>query len=198
MPPEIHPVNTPETPHFWMALQDDLVEAAKVHVHGPDLPPLPLFERDVIRRLDTVQPAYAEPRFPPAAAAAIASIVLLTAMAIQLLPGLAQQREVAAPGTTPVVEEPDPVPVSAEQLVVNSFRRFADDRSEADELASQLRNRGYEVTVAHQTVTDPKLHGAVLEVRHASDISDTALTGQDVRGPVILVVAQAPTTRPVS
>lgn len=198
MPLEIEPVRLPETPRFWASLEQELTDAAAVQVHNPDAPATPRFDERVGHRLAARAPEYAEPGFPVTAFAAIVSIVLVTAMLIQFLPGLSVSNDLASPGVVPTAEVDAPATVSAEAMVVASLSRFADDRSEADRLAEDLRNRGYEVTVAQRLVTDPELHGAVLEVRHGADTTGATITAQDVRGPVILIVAQARSVRPVS
>jgi hypothetical protein len=205
MHPEFfHPTEPPETPRFWAGLEAELRETARVHVRPPAIPPTPRFEQDVLNRFDLERATYSEPGFPAGAMAAIAAVVVATAVLLQTLPGLPSSSGVASPGDVPrpqpvaateIVEQP---PLSAQAMVVASFARFADDRTEVDRLAASLRNRGYEVSVSHRVVPDPSLDGQILEMRHAFDTTGSTIMTGEARGPVVLVVAIAASERPVS
>ena len=204
MLPEFRTPKSPETPRFWADLETELRQAAQIQVRPPDIPSTPRFERALLAQADSATAGYREPRFPAIAAAAIASMVLVTALLLQALPGLPASSGIAAPGVAPrldpvtiagVTEAPD---VNAQAMVVASFARFADDRTEVDRLAAQLRNQGYEVSVSHRVVPDPSLDGQILEMRHAYDTTGATITTGEARGPVVLVVAIAAEERPVS
>ncbi len=64
--------------------------------------------------------------------------------------------------------------------------------TELDRLTNNLRNHGYEVRVAYQTVTDPSLDGEILHVRHAFATTRNAVLQREARGPVIVTVAEVP------
>ncbi|MDH3500213.1 MAG: hypothetical protein OEM97_08835 [Acidimicrobiia bacterium] len=182
----------PDNPSFWDALEHQLRVEATVTVNPAEVPATPEFDGAVLSHLAGRGPVYTEPGFPVIALAAIAAIILAAAGLIQLLPGMATDAQVASPGARARVE-PMPEPVSAEPMAVASFIRFTDQRSEADRMVDELRDRGYEVTVTHQTVSDPSLDGEILGVRHADDTSGVTLSTLDARGAVILIVAKAAT-----
>lgn len=194
------PHDVPDTPRFWDELEARLVAAAS----GPqplDVPETPEFENRLDEKLVAAATHFTEPRIPLPAVAAIAAIVLITATVLHALPrhrtesvaqpGVARTQVAAAVAKTDAAGP-------AEAMVVASFQRFVDPRDSVDRLASDLRNRGYEVSVERLTVADPSLDGEVLGIRHAFDVSGSTLKPGSARGPVILIVAQAAANRPVS
>jgi hypothetical protein len=196
MPPEFERAPDPLTPRFWAELESRLTEQAHASVWAPDVPETPEFERAVGRALATVPPPAAEPSFPRWAAATMVAIMALVGLFLGLAPSAGGPATVASPGA--VQAAPEVEQVSAEAMVVASFRRFADPRTEGERMEQDFRSRGYDVVVEHRRVTDPNEEGRVLEIRHASVTGGGTLSSQDVRGPLILVVAISGTDAPVS
>jgi len=179
----------PETPRFWHDLEGALSDAAVTGVRVPDIDPTPVYERVLDRTLIERAPVVARREsLPVTALAATAALVVALAGFLALGP----RAEVALTSATPGVETTTTLAatVSAEQMVVNSFQRWVDGRSEAERLTTRYRNQGYDVVVQELNVAEPTLHGEVLEVRHGGGATSTTVAAQ-ARGQVILVVGRS-------
>lgn len=130
----------------------------------------------------------AEP-FPIGAVAAALALVVLTAATLAILPHQDGSTTAATPGTSTTVSIE--APVSAEAMVVASFQRWVDGRTEAERLQNRYTQAGYDVVVERHPVAVADLNGEVLEVRHAAGPTATTVSTDTVRGQVILVVGQA-------
>ena len=181
--------SAPETPDYWRQLEKQLAEAAVRGLTISDIHPTPRYEGELDRHLVAHAPAVARREsLPLGALAAAAAAVVLVAAFLVLSPSDSGPITAATPGneTTTTVA----AAVSAEQLVVTSFERWVDGRTDAERLENRYRNQGYDVAVQRLAVTEPSLNGQVIEVRHAAATTGTTLSDPGPRGQVTLVVGR--------
>ena len=78
---------------------------------------------------------------------------------------------------------------TAEDLVVASFQRWVDGRTEAERVTNRLINDGYDVVIRRLNVAERSLNGQVLAIRHGIG-NNTGTTIAQPRGQVILVIGR--------
>ena len=177
----------PDTPNYWRELEELLDDTAVRGVQVADVPSTPQFEATLDRRLSEVTSSFAKrEHFPVAAVAAAGLLMVALAGFLTLRPGDELPTTAATPGieTTTIVA----MEVSAEQMVVASFQRWVDGRTEAERLTNRLTNEGYDVVVRRLNVAEPTQNGQVLEIRHG--IGSTGTTVVQPRGQVVLVIGR--------
>lgn len=193
MHPEFERPPVPDTPSYWSELEERLrAQAAGLRL-GRGAPATPEYEAELATRLRQAAAGRrrAEP-FPALAIAAALMLVVLTAGLLALTPQAPAPTTAATPGTTaPTATTTEFAEGSAEAMVVASFERWVDGRSEAERLQTRYRQAGYDVTIESRPVTVAALNGQVLQVVHVASSTPTTVRSASVRGQVILVVGQA-------
>ena len=103
-------------------------------------------------------------RLPIGALAAASAAVVLFAAFFALRPADNAPLTAATPGaetTTTLASD-----ATAEDLVVASFQRWVDGRTEAERVTNRLINDGYDVVIRRLNVAERSLNGQVLAIRH--------------------------------
>jgi hypothetical protein len=191
--PEFERPDVADTPSFWENLEGQLRDQTERIRRGLDAPVTPDFERALGGQLRSTasQRARLEP-FPVMAVAAALMLIVLTAGLLALLPARPSPTTAATPGTTATTATTDAFAEgSAEAMVVASFQRWVDGRTDAERLETRYAQAGYDVTIDRRPVTNASLNGQVLGVRHVASATPTTIGSAAVRGTVIVVVGQA-------
>jgi hypothetical protein len=190
--PDLPTPPVPDTPTYWAQLEGLLREGARRPAADRDVPETPRYNRELRPRLQRAAMARrrAEP-FPVLAVAAAVSLIVLTALTLALLPHRSGPTTAATPGTVSTTTVETVQEISAEAMVVASFERWVDGRTEAERLQNRYLHAGYDVVVERQPVAVADLNGEVLEVRHPAGPTVVTVNSVTVRGQVILVVGQA-------